>query len=158
MEGGIWKIITASKLHRGLPTVDHIITDISINVSKAREKEERQHFIWAELSSCYQNHQWLCPLNSGKNRPMSQGCRVGEVLGGYFLLYAVTREHWVCGVECVIDRRSCLTACCLSCLLLCGCPWIALLEFGGVPMNNCQPVRPSIRFEWCCLKNYIILS
>lgn len=36
---------------------------------------------------------------------------------------------------CVIDWCSYLTACCLSCSLLCGRQQIALLEFGHVPMN-----------------------
>ena len=36
MEGGIWKV-TAPKLHLRLPTVDHIITDILIDVSKEGE-------------------------------------------------------------------------------------------------------------------------
>lgn len=34
MEGGIWKAITAPELHLGLPTVDHIIIDILIDISK----------------------------------------------------------------------------------------------------------------------------
>lgn len=41
MEGGIWKAITAPKPHLGLPTVDHIIIDILIDVSKEPGQEGR---------------------------------------------------------------------------------------------------------------------
>lgn len=41
MEGGIWKAIRASKLYLGLPTVDPIIIDVSIDVSKELGREGR---------------------------------------------------------------------------------------------------------------------
>lgn len=85
MGGGIWKAITAPKLHLGLPAVDHIITDILIDVSKEQGAggEVVLHLsltnsplvIWCEEEAEQTGQPWMlqlclsaasltCPLNS----------------------------------------------------------------------------------------------
>ena len=94
------------KLDLGLPAVDHIITDILIDVSKAQRQEGRQRFQPSSRAGMnrlllsavrrklnrpddhersarvYQPHHCLCSLNSERSSPTRKGCWVGEGLAG----------------------------------------------------------------------------
>lgn len=142
-----------------LPTVDHIIIwyiDRCIKKNQGRKggstssKQElllsgvRRKLNREDDCGCSgrvsQPNQWLYPLTSVKSSPTRKGFRVG---GGVSRLFSPGCSYQ--GTVCVIDRCFYLTACCLSCLLLCGRQQIALLEFGHVPMNIYLSVHPSIR-------------